>query len=1006
MQPNRGIHLRGFDHLGASAAVHDATENGFRVSGCFRDAADFAVLVLYDADDFFAHPRLKPLPDFDFGGLTLQFDLSSSGLMPLNSSKYPTIDWAYLDVATPAGSSARIRLRDHATVIANPDQPATAQFQIVGGQLDAWDRLTLWYQNMAFDYLVPGRVRTEYPFYAGELGRVHSIVIGDRAYTHVESEGDTSAMVAESLRARINGEIEGADADPEVSASSGDDPWIVRLQTRLDTGAAVPVTATGFLTENLYHVKTTTVCRALAAQINGAGYAAAQTPYSLSATASGDLLQIRTVEGGYDADFLVMYAVSKNNRLRTSQTEAKFSGGASTATLRVKLDFSALGLSQVRQMWLTFAPRLADGRDYEGENWTAAFSNWTLTGPDSVLNQRYASDDSVLIGSMDPRCDFGPGWQVETGFYLDNAARATRTPGATISVRYHCNRTHELWLGTSLYSDRGAVEVQIDGTAASGLDARLAVEPAIVTRRRLAVNVPPGDHTVRLTAVGNAPFYFDFLQAVVPGDLPAALPAQTFQTPALDYSTDHTYKLPPARILWMLDQLGAHGPLNEYIGVFWWNERKRLGGFVPELRLEFTGQFVPGDSVFLNIGGQICGKSLLLPESAAQVARHFVDLLNGSYVGVWARSEDGSLIIRTRSAAPAYRYPVTASMEHAEGSTGSVTGSGWMIDGDMGQWVLDPDAPHTLNHGARAWHEDLYRLCSASGREVTTAVSMELVYPPEEFAARYLDGQAVATATGFGGLHSTHCAFSPATLAFQKRVFLELAGLMDAAGLTPDLQCGEFTWWYFTNWNQANPGGGMAYYDAATTEAAETALGRPLQAFTSPDDDPGVNGGADAGFLANRLRDYLSSLISEVRGAFPGARFELLYPDDVNHPHPSGIHNLGGRMNRRVNLPAEWGTKVSAPFDRFKVEALDYGAWSRDLDLAVQSLELPLELGWQTSAVRAMIPVFRGGYPWTREVDYARTLGFECVSLWAFDHVCLFGWPLQSQGSGRSSRQG
>ena len=130
MQPNRGIHLRGFDHLGASAAVHDATENGFRVSGeptnvlahmTVGDAADFAVLVIYDADDFFAHPRLKPLPDFDFGGLTLQFDLSSSGLMPLNSRKYPTIDWAYLDVATPSGSSSRIRLRDHPTVIANPD---------------------------------------------------------------------------------------------------------------------------------------------------------------------------------------------------------------------------------------------------------------------------------------------------------------------------------------------------------------------------------------------------------------------------------------------------------------------------------------------------------------------------------------------------------------------------------------------------------------------------------------------------------------------------------------------------------------------------------------------------------------------------------------------------------------------------------------------------------------------------------------------------------------------
>ena len=42
LQPDRTIQLRGFDHLGAAAAMHSATAQGFTVSGVFRDAADFA----------------------------------------------------------------------------------------------------------------------------------------------------------------------------------------------------------------------------------------------------------------------------------------------------------------------------------------------------------------------------------------------------------------------------------------------------------------------------------------------------------------------------------------------------------------------------------------------------------------------------------------------------------------------------------------------------------------------------------------------------------------------------------------------------------------------------------------------------------------------------------------------------------------------------------------------------------------------------------------------------
>jgi len=999
LQPDRTVYLRGFDHLGASAAVHSATPDGFKVSGCFRDAADFAVVVLYDADNYFEHPRLRYLPDFNFSGLELGFDVSYSNLMPLNSRKFPWIDWPYLDVTTASGEAAKIRLADHATVVANPDTPATAQFEIAGDGLEGWDRLTLWYQNLAFDYTVPGKVRTEYEFYAGTPGRIHSITVGGRTYAYTEQEGDGSAVVASRLIEMIAG-------DSEVSASRGATAWSVQLACKLDTGGVVQVSASGYPSEELYQVKATTVCRALRDQINGADYAAPQTPFSLRATATGTTLRLSTVEGGFDANFVSMYSVSKNDRLTTRQPVAKFSGGASTATLRVTLDFAALGLTQIRKMWLTMAPRLADGADYEGGGWEASFSNWTVAGPEEVKRLQVAGPDSVRALALGTECEFNGPWFLENGFYLDNAAKVTRQDGATVTVRYSCAKPHDLWVWTSLARDRGPARVEVDGSSKAPVDTRLDTDEEVITRRRIAGGLAAGDHVLRLTSMSGDPFYFVAAEAVVAGDVPDAPALQAFTTPALDYSTDHSYKLPPARIVWNLDKLGCAGELNEYIGILWWNERKRVGGSFAELRLQFGGQFTAGDEVFVEIGGQTCGKSVLLPETAVQIARHFALMVNSTMVAVWARVEGNDLVLRSRSSSPAYEFDVKASVSQAAGSTGRVGAGGRLGGGSMGTWEVDPEATAALNAGARAWHMDLYRVCALKGRRVTTAFSMELVNPPAALAARYPDGAAVVTDMGFGGLRSTHCAFSSGMLAFQKRAFLEVAGLMAGAGLTPDLQCGEFTWWYFTNWSDGNPGGGMAFYDAETAEAAQSALGRALQIFRNPNDDPKVNGGADAAFLRARLRDYAAAIVAWVRTSYPGARFEVLFPYDVNYPAPAGIHQLGGRLNRFVNLPLEWQSKVSSGFSRFKIESLDYGVWSRNLDLARTCLSFPQALGWPADSVRAMIGVFRGGYPWSREVQYAKELGMSGVSLWALDHVCLFGWETGEQGSGRSFRQG
>ncbi|MCL6507570.1 MAG: hypothetical protein K6T59_11130, partial [Bryobacteraceae bacterium] len=153
LQPTRTIHLQGASEFGAAAALHSGTETSFKVSGVFRDAADFAVLVLWDRDDFFGHPRFSYLPDGNFSGITLSFDLYYENLQPIDSPKYPTIDWPYLNCLKTDGTLVQLRLFDRATQVGGAYTKAQGAFTLHGIPY-GYDRVTLWYQNIAFDKIV------------------------------------------------------------------------------------------------------------------------------------------------------------------------------------------------------------------------------------------------------------------------------------------------------------------------------------------------------------------------------------------------------------------------------------------------------------------------------------------------------------------------------------------------------------------------------------------------------------------------------------------------------------------------------------------------------------------------------------------------------------------------------------------------------------------------------------------------------------------------------------
>lgn len=967
LQPNRTMHLRGFDDRGAAAAIHDATENSFRVSGVFRDAADFAVLMLYDADDFFGHPRLKYLPDFDFAGMRLEFDVHYAGLQCLDSDKYPWIDWPYLDVVRPDGTTERVRLFDHAEQVGGAYTAAIGTLWVTAANVEAGDRVRLWFLNYAFEYWASG--------------------------------GESADQVARELARMINAQ-----------------DW--------------------------------------------------QGGVAIEAEASANQLLVRAKKPGRDGNMIRLYTQASSPRLTLSPEVVQLSGGSSDATWRIRLDFSSLGLEQVRQMWLTFAPALADSGPYQATEWTATFTNWTVTGDNREL--RVAGPGSVRVEESDPWCEYsGTGWGVEAGFYSRGFARRASQPGDAVEIAYHCQHQHDLYLGTSLGPDRGKWQVSLDGDPETELDCYLPDGP-VVTRRLVRRGVPPGRHVVRVRlATGLA--YFDFIEAAVPSDVPDPPAVWSNCCPATDWDTDHGYKLPPARLMWMLDKLGFRGPLNHYVGVFFWNQRVRVAGGVGKSVVQFTGRFEAGDQVFIKIGDQRVSKTVFQEDTLETIARHFAFAINAVQVGVWAEHSGPTLTIWSRAAGPQYVYPVSVEVERAGGSTGQASVESTDVS-SAGIWMIDHTVRPKLNLAARAWHSDLFRECAARGREITVAYSMELLSPPDDptggqiWAARFASGVKVVTAIGFGtegralvrdatntapirikapahgyetgdlvtvygvrgntaanvsfcpiqvldenwfaldgtqgngeyvgggevvrNLRTTHCSFVERMLEYQKAVYRETAELMAQAGLRPRLQFGEFLWWFFSD------GESMAYYDAETRAMAEAVLGRPLHVFRGPDDDPGVNGYADADFLRGRMVSHMRAIREHVREVYPDAEFELLLPLDVNYPRPVGRYQLGGQLNHYVNVAGQFTSPSTAPFDALKIEALDFGSGTRSTDLAREAIRWPwTRMEWPKHLVRYLVPLFNGGCPWQREYLDARDAGVAAVNLWAFDHLCLFGWP-------------
>ena len=383
----------------------------------------------------------------------------------------------------------------------------------------------------------------------------------------------------------------------------------------------------------------------------------------------------------------------------------------------------------------------------------------------------------------------------------------------------------------------------------------------------------------------------------------------------------------------------------------------------------------------------------LIGDTAESVAQCFELLINAGSNSVWAQAQGAVLTITSRTmgtdgngfAVSVNPIPVNpdGTLFTAQTSGPALAGGGdrvisadrMRVLGTAGYWATDLEAMPRMNRAARDWSTSFFQALQGYGIGVTAAFSMELQHGDDSTSAgivqRYPDGSAAWLNTP-----AVQTNFGPASTAFWQQVFLDMAGLMAAAGVTPYLQFGETQWWYQAG-PTANPVG-MPFYDAYTTTAFQAAYGRAMATIASPNADPGALA-QECGFLAGLIGQFTQTVMNFVRASHANALFEVLYPLDVNDTALMGL----------VNFPsATWTPGILACL---KTENFTFTG-NRNLDEVRQSIGLPGVKGFPPGKSSHLVGIGDYTTPWQKERRLALAAGMESVVLFAADQFCLIGY--------------
>ena len=129
--------------------------------------------------------------------------------------------------------------------------------------------------------------------------------------------------------------------------------------------------------------------------------------------------------------------------------------------------------------------------------------------------------------------------------------------------------------------------------------------------------------------------------------------------------------------------------------------------------------------------------------------------------------------------------------------------------------------------------------------------------------------------------------------------------------------------------------------------------------------------------------------MSYVKAAFPDARFEVLYPTDVNE----------GSFNRVVNYPSAWNQTT---LTCLKSESFLY-TYARNLNQCIFSMRFAESKGFGRDQRSHLVGIGDALSPWRKEAMLAEAESLESVVLFALDQYCLIGHPLPMGNLSRRS---
>ena len=675
-----------------------------------------------------------------------------------------------------------------------------------------------------------------------------------------------------------------------------------------------------------------------------------------------------------------------------SPSSAVFSNGQSPAIWQVSLDFTnlegyldpdfttlvSIPTTNVRKMRWTWAADLQP-EFFQRSVFCVTVSNWTVTG--SNLVYQVAGPGSRRIENESADVTWHGNWVVERGNFSGGSIHHSVTKGDSAVCTYAFPSDHALYLGTRYLSPNTPaqgtlnyqVSAQVDGGAPIVINLKRPTEDVLI-RYPLGRFRAISSHTVTITNSGDsgADIYVDFLEIAVPTQSLLDFPSCPGTTLATDWDTEHSLAIAPERTAWLIQKLGFKGRANHYCGALRFYELLASGQQYATAVIQFSGAPEFGKTTTISIAGTAISHLNLIGDRAESIATCFSLLLNSGWTSVWAQAQGATLKIWARAAGSAGNgLTVTADTDGSTVFTASASGT--LSGGVDGKWITDMEITPRMNRAARDWSCAFFRALQGYGIESTAAFSMELGNGDDSatagIAQRYPDGSPVWVSTP-----ALQTNFSPASLSFWQQAYLELAGVMAAAGVQPYLQFGEVQWWYF-----AGPAG-MSFYDSFTTGTFQAAYGRPMAVVASQDADPAAFTD-ECTFLPGLIGQFTASIMTFVRQTQPQTKFEVLYPPDTNNT----------ALNRMVNFPV--GTWTPTLLSCLKTENFTFTG-DRNLDQARGSIALAGQLGFPTSQRSHLIGIGDATTPWAKERRLAVSSGVESVVLFALDQFCLIGYDV------------